>query len=82
MKVKVRYMIEKIEEIEITETLIREFYDKFKDELWVRSLIMDEVDDYLREESGYNKNKGLYFDYLAPTEEFIDTIVDKIEGWE
>lgn len=81
MKVNVNYVIPTVIDIEITTSMIIKLYHKFKNEgeLFIRSKIMDTIDDFLREKSGYIRNHGCDFDYLEPLEEFVDEVVDEIE---
>lgn len=79
MQVEVRYVVEKNVTVEVTETMIRRLYEEFKNGLWCRSNIVDALDDYLREKSGYIKNNGMDFNYETDIEDLVDEIVDRIE---
>lgn len=79
MQVKVSYVVVYIEEVEITEEMIRELYDKYKNHVFARSRIIDEINEYLDRESGYMENDGRDFECDTDIEEWVDEIIDKIE---
>ena len=79
MFVTVSYVIPQIVEIEITEEMIRELYDNFKNESSIRNKIMDIVDHYLDQESGYIDNDGRDFERDTDIEEWVNEIIDRIE---
>lgn len=85
MQVTVSYVIPQIVEVEITEEMIRELYDGFnndpsiRNKSSIRNKILDIIDDYLDQESGYTGNDGRDFECDTDIEEWVDEIIDEIE---
>lgn len=78
MQVKVSYTTVHIAEVEITEEMIRELYDRFQNERFVSLKIIDAINDYIDKESGYIDNDGRDPECDTDIEEYVDKIVNKI----
>lgn len=79
MQVKVSYVMVQITEVEITEEMIRELYDTYKNSASARSMVMASIDTYLDRESGYIDNEGMDFECDTDIEQWVDEIIDKIK---
>lgn len=79
MKLQVSYTIYKEVEVEITEEMIRELYNQFKDEWRIRLKISDAIDEYVEQESGYIKDNGCHLEYLDDIDQWLDKTIDKLE---
>lgn len=79
MKVEVSYTIYKTSKVEIPEIMVRELYNKFKHAVFIRSMILNALDEYIQQESGYLKDNGCYLEFLSNVEEWIDELVDKFK---
>lgn len=73
MKVTVFYTVPQIEEMEITEDLIRDLYHKYHD----RTKVLEALDWYIQKESGYVDNDGRDLEYYE--EEVVDLVYQVIE---
>jgi hypothetical protein len=78
MKVEVSYLVRKEVEVELTEKLFRELYNKFHESLFARSLIEDEIYEYLEQESGYIAADGEDIDYDVSIEDWVWDMFEKI----
>ena len=73
MKVRIFYTVPQIEEMEITEDLIRDLYNQYHD----RSMVLEALDWYIQKESGYVDNDGRDFEYYE--EDVVDWVYQVIE---
>lgn len=78
MIVEVSYLVRKEVEVELTETLFRELYNKFKDSVFTRSMIEDEIYEYLQQESDYYAADGEDIDYDVSIEDWVWDMFEKI----
>ena len=78
MKVTIFYTVPQIEEMEITEDLIRDLYNQYHD----RTAVLEALDWYIQKESGYVDNDGRDFEYYQDEndiEDWVYQVIDKIE---
>ena len=76
MKVTVFYTVPQIEEMEITEDLIRDLYNQYHD----KTAVLEDLDWYSQKESGDVDNDGRDFEYYE--EDVVDwvyQVIDKIK---
>ena len=73
MKVTVFYTVPQIREMEITEDMIRDLYNKYHD----RTKVLEALDWYIQIESGYVDDDGRDLEYYE--EEVIDLVYQVIE---
>lgn len=73
MKVTVFYTVPQIKEMEITEDLIRDLYNKYHD----RTKVLEALDWYIQIESGYVDDDGRDLEYYE--EEVVDLVYQVIE---
>lgn len=78
MKVEVSYSVRKEVEVEVTEELFRELYNKFHESVFARILIEDEIYEYLKHESGYIAADGEDMDYDVSIEDWVWDMFEKI----
>lgn len=78
MKLEVTYMVPKVVEVELTETLFRELYNKHKDRLFVRSKIENDIYEYLERESGYLQNDGCHLEFDGSVEDWVWDMYEKV----
>lgn len=78
MKVEVSYLVRKEVEVELTEELFRQLYNKFKDSVFARSMIEDEIYEYLQQESDYYAADGEDIDYDVSIEDWVWDMFEKI----
>ena len=82
MKVEVSYLVRKEVEVELTEALFREFYNKFKDSAFACSMIEDEIWEYLEQESGYTAADGQELEYDIDIESWVWDMYEKMRAEE
>ena len=73
MKVTIFYTVPQIKEMEITEDLIRDLYNKYHD----ANKVFEALDWYIQIESGYVDNDGRDLEYYE--EEVVDLVYQVIE---
>lgn len=73
MKVTVFYTVPQIKEIEITEDMIRDLYNKYHS----RTKVLEALDWYIQKESGYIDDDGRDLEYYE--EEVVDLVYQVIE---
>ena len=76
MKVTVFYTVPQIKEMEITEDMIRDLYNKYHN----RTKVLEALDWYVQKESGYIDDDGRDLEYYE--EEVVDLVyqvIDKIK---
>lgn len=73
MKVTVFYTIPQIKEMEITEDMIRDLYNKYHN----RTKVLEALDWYVQKESGYIDDDGRDLEYYE--EEVVDLVYQVIE---
>ena len=73
MKVTVFYTVPQIREMEITEDLIKDLYNKYHD----RTKVLEALDWYIQKESGYVDDDGRDLEYYE--EEVVDLVYQVIE---
>ena len=73
MKVTVFYTVPQIREMEITEDLIRDLYNKYHS----RTKVLEALDWYIQKESGYVDDDGRDLEYYE--EEVVDLVYQVIE---
>ena len=78
MKVTVFYTVPHIEEMEITEDLIRDLYNQYHD----KTKVFEALDWYIQKESGYVDDDGRDFEYYQDEndiEDWVYQVIDKIK---
>lgn len=75
MKVTISYTVPQIKEMEITEDMIRDLYNKYHD----RIKVLEALDWYIQKESGYVDDDGRDFEYYNDTEDIEDWVWQVIE---
>jgi hypothetical protein len=78
MKVEVSYSVRKEVEVELTEELFRELYNKFHKSRFARIWIEDEIYQYLKHESGCFAADGEDMDYDVSVEDWVWDMFEKI----
>lgn len=73
MKVTVFYTVPQIKEMEITEDMIRDLYNKYHN----RTKVLEALDWYVQKESGYIDDDGRDLEYYE--EEVVDLVYQVIE---
>lgn len=73
MKVTVFYTVPQIKEMEITEDMIRDLYNKYHN----RTKVLEALDLYIQKESGYVDDDGRDLEYYE--EEVVDLVYQVIE---
>lgn len=73
MKVTVFYTVPQIKEMEITEDMIRDLYNKYHN----RTKVLEALDWYVQKESGYIDDDGRDLEYYE--EEVVDLVYEVIE---
>lgn len=73
MKVTVFYTVPQIKEMEITEDMIRDLYNKYHDS----DKVFEALDWYIQKESGYVDDDGRDLEYYE--EEVVDLVYQVIE---
>ena len=73
MKVTIFYTVPQIKEMEITEDIIRDLYNKYHD----RTKVCEALDWYIQKESGYVDDDGRDLEYYE--EEVVDLVYQVIE---
>lgn len=73
MKVTVFYTVPQIKEMEITEDMIRDLYNKYHN----RTKVLEALDWYIQKESGYIDDDGRDLEYYE--EEVVDLVYQVIE---
>lgn len=73
MKVTVFYTVPQIKEMEITEDMIRDLYNKYHN----RTKVLEALDWYIQKESGYVDDDGRDLEYYE--EEVVDLVYQVIE---
>lgn len=75
MKVTISYTVPQIKEMEITEDMIRDLYNKYHD----RIKVLEALDWYIQKESRYVDDDGRDFEYYNDTEDIEDWVWQVIE---
>lgn len=75
MKVTIFYTVPQIKEMEITEDIIRDLYNKYHD----RTKVLDALDWYVQKESGYVDDDGRDFEYYQDENDIEDWVYQVIE---
>lgn len=78
MKLEVSYMVPKVVEIELTEAFFMELYNKHKGSVFTRSLIEEDIYEYLERESGYLQNDGCHLELDGSVEDWVWDMFDKM----
>ena len=78
MIVEVSYLVRKEVEVELTEELFRQLYNKFKDSSFARSMIEDEIYEYLQQESDYYAADGEDIEFDFSVEDWVWDMFEKI----
>lgn len=73
MKVTIFYTVPQIKEMEITEDMIRDLYNKYHN----RTKVLEALDWYIQKESGYIDDDGRDLEYYE--EEVVDLVYEIIE---
>lgn len=73
MKVTIFYTVPQIEEMEITEDMIRDLYNQYHS----RTKVLEALDWYIQKESGYIDDDGRDLEYYE--EEVVDLVYEVIE---
>lgn len=73
MKVTVFYTVPQIKEMEITEDMIRDLYNKYHN----GTKVLEAIDWYIQKESGYVDDDGRDLEYYE--EEVVDLVYQVIE---
>ena len=73
MKVTIFYTVPQIKEMEITEDMIRDLYNKYHN----RTKVLEALDWYVQKESGYIDDDGRDLEYYE--EEVVDLVYQVIE---
>ena len=73
MKFTVFYTVPQIKEMEITEDMIRDLYNKYHS----RTKVLEALDWYIQKESGYIDDDGRDLEYYE--EEVVDLVYQVIE---
>lgn len=78
MRFTVLYMVPQIREMEITEDIIRDLYNKYHDS----DKVFEALDWYIQKESGYVDDDGRDFEFLedeCDIEDWVCSVIDKIK---
>ena len=78
MKFTVLYMVPQIREMEITEDMIRDLYNKYHDS----DKVLEALDWYIQKESGYVDDDGRDFEFLedeCDIEDWVYEVIKKIK---
>lgn len=75
MTVTIFYTIPQIKEMEITEDIIRDLYNKYHDS----DKVFEALDCYIQKESGYVDDDGRDFEYYQDENDIEDWVYQVIE---
>lgn len=75
MKVTVFYTVPQVREMEITEDMIRDLYNKYHDS----DKVFESLDWYIQKESGYVDDDGRDFEYYQDENDIEDLVYQVIE---
>ena len=75
MKLKVFHTVPQIKEMEITEDVIRDLYNKYH----YRTKVLEALDWYIQKESGYVDDDGRDFQFLEDESDIKDWVYEVIK---
>lgn len=78
VEVEVSYLVRKFVQVELTEALFRELYNKYKNSALSRMMILDEICEYLEQESGYIAADGQELEYDTDIESWVLDMYEKV----